>query len=89
MTKIQDTPKNKCSICEQLKFEKTMNYITQELETEYQNLVQNVKAILNKKICISCKRSIQNGKLPQFAVPKQFRRNIPLHTVATLPELEE
>ena len=64
MTKIQDTPKNKCSICEQLQFEKNMNYITQELEIEYQNLLQNDKEIMNKKICTSCKREIQNGKLP-------------------------
>ena len=66
-----------------------MNYITRELETEYQNLVQNDKAIMNKKICTTCKRAIQNGKLPQFAVPKQIIRNIPLHIVATLSELEE
>ena len=43
----------------------------------------------NKKICITCKRVIQNGKLPQFAVQKQIRHNIPLNTVETLLELEE
>ena len=89
MTKIQDTPKNKCSICEQLQFEKNMNYITQELESQYENLLQNDKEIMNKKICKSCKKEIQNGKLPQFAVSEQIRCNTPLHTVETLSELEE
>ena len=66
-----------------------MNYKTQELETKYQKLLQNDKAIMNKKICTSCKRSIQNGKLPQFAVLEQIRRNTPLHTMETLSKLEE
>ena len=44
---------------------------------------------MTKKICTTCKREIQNGKLPQFAVPEQIRRNTPLHTMATLSELEE
>ena len=66
-----------------------MNYITRELETEYQNLAQNDKTILNKKICTSWKKEIQHGKPPLFVVPEQIRHNTPSHSMATLSELEE
>jgi hypothetical protein len=52
-------------------------------------LTLNHKMFTNRKICISCKRSLQNGKMSKFATPDQIRRNKPLADVGTLSELEE
>ena len=42
-----------------------------------------------KRICVSCKRALENGKLPQFATPEHIRSDKPLPLVGTLSELEE
>jgi len=53
------------------------------------DLTLNNRTFSNENICVACKRALQNGKLPQFATPKQIRCNIPLPTVNTLSDLVE
>ena len=67
---IQDTPSNKFEICEELHFAKTIKFLTHDLEKEYLSLTSNDRSFSSKKICVSCKRALQNGKLPKFATPK-------------------
>jgi hypothetical protein len=38
-----------------------------ELEKEYLSPTQNDRSFSSKKICIACKRALQNGKLSKFA----------------------
>ena len=89
MKQIQDTPSKKCTICAQLQVEKNMRNISQDLEQVYLQLSRKDKTFLVKRICVSCKRALENGKLPLFATPEHIRRNIPLSLVGTLSELEE
>ena len=89
MKQIQDTPSKKCTICAQLQFEKNMRNISQDLEQVYLQLSRKDKTFLVKRICVSCKRALENGKLPQFATPEHIRSNKPLPLVGTLSELEE
>ena len=53
------------------------------------NLTLNNWTFSNENICVSCKKSLENGKLPQFATPEQIRCNISLPTVNILSDLEE
>ena len=89
MKQIQDTPSKKCTICAQLQFEKNMRNISQDLEQVYLQLSRKDKTFLVKRICVSCKRALENGKFPQFATPEHIRSNKPLPLVGTLLELEE
>jgi len=86
---LLDTPVNKCPICEQLHFAKNMRTFAMDLKQVYMQLCQSKIILDEEKICTTCKRSLENGKLPQLAVPEQIRRNKPLSIVATLSELEE
>jgi hypothetical protein len=89
MEQIKDTPRVTCAICEELHFERNNKCFTEDLETVYMGLTLNEKTFTGRKICISCKRSLQNGKMSQFATPDQIRRNKPLAKVSSLSELEE
>jgi hypothetical protein len=86
---IQDTPRNECAICEQLHFSKNIKCLNEELKKEYMSLTACDKTFSSKKICISCKRALENGKLPWFATPDEIRCNMPLPIASTLSELEE
>lgn len=77
-------PKNKCGICKQFQFEKNMRSVRKYLQMVYIDLSEKDKTFVLKKICASCKRELENGKLPQFAVPKHIRRNTHLPIVARL-----
>jgi hypothetical protein len=59
------------------------------LQKEYLLLTTTKTRFSSEKICIPCKRAVQNGKLPKFATPEQIRCNMPLLMVKTLSELEE
>jgi hypothetical protein len=89
MKQIKDTPSIACAICEELNFAKNTNYFTPDLQKEYISLTLNDRTFSTRKICLPCKRSLENGKLPQFATPDQIRCNTPLPYVITLTELEE
>ena len=89
MKQIQDTPSKKCTICAQLQFEKNMRNISQDLEQVYLQLSRKDTTFLVKRICVSCKRALENGKLPQFATLEHIRSNKPLPLVGMLSELEE
>jgi exonuclease III len=89
LKKLQDTPKNTCAICEQLHFSHNIRCFTEDLQEEYLILTTTKKRFSSKKICLPCKRAIENGKLPKFATPEQIRRNMPLPMVKELSELEE
>jgi hypothetical protein len=86
---IKDTPSIACAICNQLNFAKNTKSFTPDLEEEYLRLTENDKTFSSDKICLPCKRSLENGKLPQFATPDQIRCNTPLLDVSALIELEE
>ena len=66
---IEYTPKNKCGICKQLQFEKNMISVSKYLQKVYMDLAEKDKTFVLKRICASCKRARENGKLPQFPVP--------------------
>jgi len=53
------------------------------------NLTLNDRTFSTKQICIACKISLQNGKVPQFTTPDQIRRNKHMPVVSTSSELEE
>jgi ribosomal protein L34E len=89
MKQIKDTPSIACAICDQLNFTKNTKSFTPDLEAEYLRLTLNDKTFSSGKICLPCKRSLENGKLPQFATPDQIRCNTPLPDVSALTELEE
>jgi hypothetical protein len=72
-----------------LNFEENSKSFTPDLEAKYLHLTVHDKTFSNGKICLPCKRSIENGKLPQFATPDQIRCNMPLQYVSSLTELEE
>jgi hypothetical protein len=86
---IKDTPSIACAICDQLNFAKNTKSFTPDLEAEYLRLTENDKTFSSGEICFPCKRSLENGKLPQFAMPDQIRCNTPLLDVSALTELEE
>jgi hypothetical protein len=89
MKQIEDTPSFACVICEELNSAKNIKYVTPDLQKEYIGLTQNDRTFSTRKICLPCKRSLENGKLPQFTTPDQIRCNTPLPDVSTLTELEE
>jgi hypothetical protein len=89
LKKLQDTPKNTNAICKQLHFSHNIRCFTEDLQKEYLLLTTTKTRFSSEKICIPCKRAVQNGKLPKFATPKQIRCNMPLPMVNTLLELEE
>jgi hypothetical protein len=60
-----------------------------DLQAEYLRLAAHDKPFSSDKICLPCKRLLENGKLPQFATPEQIRCNTPLPDVSALTELEE
>ena len=80
-------PINKCAICKQLQFEKNMRNISEYLQQVYLYLTGKDKRFPMKRICASCKRALENGKLSQFTTPKQIRANRWLPLVATLSKL--
>jgi len=84
-----NTPSNKCEICEELHFAKSIKFLTRDLEKKYLSLTSNDRSFSTKKICASCKRALQNRKLTKFATPEQIRRNVSLPVTSTLSELEE
>jgi hypothetical protein len=89
MKQIKDTPSIACAICDQLNFAKNTKSFTPDLEAEYLGLTLNDRTFSSGNICLPCKRSLENGKLPHFAMPDQIRCNTPLPYVSTLTELEE
>jgi hypothetical protein len=89
MEQIKDMPRNTCAICEEVHFQRRIKCFTHYLEKEYMRLTLNERTFSNRKICVSCKRSLQNGKVPQFATPDQIRRKRPLLDVTTVSKLEE
>jgi hypothetical protein len=89
MKQIKDTPSITCAICEQLNFSKNSKSFTPDLQEEYLRLTTHDKPFSSGKICLPCKWSLENGKLPQFATPNQIRCNTPIPDVSALTELEE
>jgi hypothetical protein len=89
LKKLQDTPKNTCAIWQQLHFSHNIRCFTEDLQKEYLLLTTTKTRFSSEKICIACKRVVQNGKLSKFATPEQIRCNMPLLMVKTLSELEE
>jgi hypothetical protein len=89
MKQIKYTPSIVCAICDQLNFAKNTKYFTPDLEAEYLGLTLNDKTFSSGNIFLPCKRSLENGKLPHFAMPDQIRCNTPLSDVSALTELEE
>jgi hypothetical protein len=86
---MKDTLSIACAIFDQLNFAKNTKSLTPDLEAEYVHLTLYDKTFSSDKICLPCKRSLENGKLPQFAMPDQIRCNTPLLDVSELTELEE
>ena len=84
MKKIKDTPSITCAICDQLNFSKNTKSFTPYLDVEYLRLTLNDKTFSSGKICLPCKRSLENGKLPQFATPDKIRCNTALPDVSAL-----
>jgi hypothetical protein len=89
MKQIEDTPSIACAICEELNFSKNIKSFTPDLKKEYIILTQNDRTFSTSKICLPCKRSLENGKLPQFATTNQIICNTPLPDVSTLTKIEE
>jgi hypothetical protein len=89
MKQMKDTPSIACAICEQLNFSKNSKSFTPDLQAEYLRLTAHDKPFSSGKVCLPCKRSVENGKLPQFATPDRIRCNTPLADVSALTELEE
>ena len=59
------------------------------MQAQYLRLIAHDKAFSSEKVCLPCKQSLENGKLPQFATPDQIRCNAPLPDVSALTKLEE
>jgi hypothetical protein len=89
MKQMKDTPSIACAICEQLIFSKNSKSFTPDLQAEYLRLTAHDKPFSSGKVCLPCKQSLENGKLPQFATLDRIRCNIPLADVSALTELEE
>jgi len=89
MEKVEDTPRNTCAVCNKFHFAKNIRFFTIDLQEKHMNLTLNNRTFSNENICVSCKKPLENGKLPQFATPEQIRRNISLPTVNILSDLEE
>jgi hypothetical protein len=89
MKQIKHTPSIAHAICKELDFAKNTNYFTHDLQKEYISLTLNDRTFYTNKICLPCKRSLENGKFPQFPTPDQIRCNTPLPDVSTLTKLEE
>jgi hypothetical protein len=69
MKQMKDTPSIACAICEQLNFSKNSKYFTHDLQEKYLLVAAHDKPFSSEKVCLPCKRSLENGKLPQFATP--------------------
>ena len=89
MEQVEDTPRNTCAVCTRLHFAKNIRFFTTELQEKHMNLTLNNRTFINENICVACKKSLKNGKLPQFVTPEQIRRNIPLPIVNALSDIEE
>ena len=89
MKQMKDTPYIACAICEQLNFSKKSKSFTPDLKAEYLLLTAHDKPFYSGKVCLPCKRSLENGKLSQFATPDRIRCNTPLEDVSALTKLEE
>ena len=87
MKQMKYTPSIACAICEQLNFSKNGKSFTPDLEAKYLYLTVHDKTFSSGKICLPCKWSLENGKLPQFATPDQIICNTPLPNVSALIEL--
>jgi hypothetical protein len=61
---INYTPSIACAICDQLNLKKNTKSFTPDLEAEYVRLTLNDKKLSSDKICLPCKRLLENGKLP-------------------------
>jgi hypothetical protein len=59
------------------------------LKEEYLLLTMHDKPFSSGKVCLPCKRSLENGKQPQFATLDRIRCNTPLADVSALTKLEE
>jgi hypothetical protein len=86
---IEDTPENTCVIFKQWQFEKNIRSVRKYLQKVYMDLAEKDKAFVLKGICASCKRTLENRKLPQFAVTEHIRHNTHLPITQALLELEE
>ena len=86
---IEYTPKDKCGICKQLQFEKNMISVSKYLQKLYMDLAEKDKTFFLKRICASCKRALENGKLPQFEVPEHIRRNTHIPIMQGISGLKE
>jgi hypothetical protein len=64
MKQIKDTPSIACAICEQLNFSKNSKSFTPDLQEGYLRLTAHDKPFSSGKICLPCKWSLENGKLP-------------------------
>jgi hypothetical protein len=89
MKQIKDSSSIACAICEVLNFEKNTKSFTPNLQKEYLGLTLNDRKFSSSNICLLCKQSLENGKLPHIATPDQIRCNTPLPYVNTLTQLEE
>jgi hypothetical protein len=89
MKQIEDTPCIACAICEELNFSKNIKSFTPDLQKEHISFLLNDRTFSTRKNCLPCKRSLENGNLPQFATPDQIRCKTPLPNVSTLTEIEE
>jgi hypothetical protein len=89
MKQMKDTPSIACAICEQLNFSKNNKSFTPDLQVEYLRLIAQDKPFSSAKVCLPCKQSLENGKLPQFATLDRIRCNTTLADVSALMELEE
>jgi hypothetical protein len=89
MKQMKDTPSIACAICEKLNFSKNNKSFTPDLKEEYLCLTTHNKPFSSGKVCLPCKRSLENGKLPQFATLDRIRCNTTLEDVSALTELEE
>jgi hypothetical protein len=69
MKQMKDTPSIACAICEQLNFSKNSKSFMPDLQVEYLQMTAHDKPFSSEKVCLPCKRSLENGKLPQFATP--------------------
>ena len=81
MKQIKDPPSISCAICKELNFAKNTKSFTLDLQKEYLVLTLNDRTFFSSNICLPCKRSLENGKLPQFATPDASRKKPPMTTL--------
>jgi hypothetical protein len=64
MKQMNDTPSIACAICEQLNFSKNIKSFMPDLKEKYLFLIAQDKPFSSVKVCLPCKRLLENGKLP-------------------------